>query len=382
MHATADRAAERAKGPATVRPGSGILQRKCACGGTTGPTGECAECRKKRLQRRALAGAAGPSVAPPIVHDVLRSPGRPLDDGVRSEMEPRFGHSFADVRVHADGRADESARAVEAAAYTVGRDVVFAAGRYAPASDAGRRLIAHELAHVVQQRGAASASLQPRLEIGTVDDPAEREADAAAGAVMRGGAGGVRPRSGPRLSRQVDENCGCINGKWKWCYDGCSRPEGAPEWVDAFRNNPAGGEDTLFSNDARTGPCDEHDRCYQTCNPTLSARAACDLKMFEDMAAVCARAKPARQAICMSFALAYYTGLVKFGLEAFIERQAQVCACTLQGATKDKAGAPRPPEGTADTGTTTPIQPAKPIQPANAPKAKPKPKGIPVPILP
>ncbi|HEU4456312.1 MAG TPA: DUF4157 domain-containing protein, partial [Longimicrobium sp.] len=68
------------------------------------------------------------------MHDVLRSPGRPLDDETRRCMEPRFGHSFADVRIHADARAARSAAAVSAHAYTVGRDVVFGAGRYAPAS--------------------------------------------------------------------------------------------------------------------------------------------------------------------------------------------------------------------------------------------------------
>ena len=122
---------------------------------------------------------AGPAVAPPIVHDVLRTSGAPLSTQTRAEMEPRFGHSFADVRVHADGQAAESARAVGAYAYAVGRDVVFGAGRYAPGSAEGKRLIAHELAHVVQQRGAA-ATLQPRLEIGAADDPAEREAERAA----------------------------------------------------------------------------------------------------------------------------------------------------------------------------------------------------------
>jgi hypothetical protein len=152
---------------------------------------------------RAFApSAAGPAVAPPIVHDVLRSSGRPLDSAVRAEMEPRFRHSFADVRVHADGRAAESARAVGAHAYAVGRNVVFGAGRYAPGSGEGRRLIAHELAHVVQQRGA-SASLQPKLEIGAADDPAEREADAAAERVSRGGAAGALHAGGSALRRRA-----------------------------------------------------------------------------------------------------------------------------------------------------------------------------------
>ncbi|HYR10131.1 MAG TPA: DUF4157 domain-containing protein [Longimicrobium sp.] len=169
-----------------------VLRRACACGGTPGPTGECEACRRRRVQR--AARSAGPAVAPPVVHEVLRSPGRALDPAVRAEMEPRFGHSFADVRVHADGQAAESARAVGAHAYAVGRDVVFGAGRYAPGSAEGRRLIAHELAHVVQQRGAA-ATLQPRLEIGAADDPAEREAERAAegaAAVTEGGPAVVR----------------------------------------------------------------------------------------------------------------------------------------------------------------------------------------------
>ncbi len=203
MGATADRT----KAPAAARPPSGVLRRKCACGGSPGPDGECAGCRKKRLQRLASAGGAGPatasSVAPPIVHDVLRSSGRPLDERTRAEMEPRFGHSFADVRVHADGRGAESARAVGARAYAVGRDVVFGAGRYAPGSAEGQRLIAHELAHVVQQRGASSASLQPSLEIGAADDPAERQAEAAAERVMGGGraTAGWTPPGGAVLRR-------------------------------------------------------------------------------------------------------------------------------------------------------------------------------------
>jgi hypothetical protein len=134
---------------------------------------------------RRSASAAAPALAPPIVHDVLRGGGKPLDAGVRARMEPRFQHSFADVRVHADARAAESARAVGAHAYAVGRDVVFGTGRYAPGSAEGDRTIAHELAHVVQQRGAPSP-IQPKLEIGAADDAAEREADAAAGAVARG----------------------------------------------------------------------------------------------------------------------------------------------------------------------------------------------------
>ena len=103
------------------------------------------------LQRKASSNATV-NAAPPVVHDVLQSPGQPLDAGTRAFMESRFGHDFGHVRIHADARAAESAHAVNAAAYTVGRDVVFGAGRYAPNSREGQRLLAHELTHVVQQR--------------------------------------------------------------------------------------------------------------------------------------------------------------------------------------------------------------------------------------
>jgi hypothetical protein len=82
--------------------------------------------------------------------EALRSPGRPLDDGTRRTMEAGFGYDFSAVRIHADDRAASSARAVGARAYAVGSDVVFGAGEYRPRTRAGRRLLAHELAHVVQ----------------------------------------------------------------------------------------------------------------------------------------------------------------------------------------------------------------------------------------
>jgi len=180
------------------------LRRACACGGTPGPTGECEACRQKRVAVQRSARSAAPMLAPPIVHDVLRSAGSPLDAGTRGELEPRFRHSFADVRVHADGRAAESARAVGAHAYAVGPHLVFGAGRYAPGSAEGRRLIAHELAHVVQQRGAA-ASLQPKLELGAEDDAAEREADRAAEAAARGAALPAIRLRGAGVQRQVPD---------------------------------------------------------------------------------------------------------------------------------------------------------------------------------
>lgn len=150
----------------------GVLQRKCACGNHTGAGGDCTKCRKKRLQRKAT-NYTEPSTIPPIVHEVLRSPGQPLDVATRAFMEPRFGHDFSQVRVHTDVRAAESARAVNALAYTMGSNVVFGAGEYTPDTNTGKKLIAHELTHVVQQHGSIVAPDR----VGTPNAPEERQAN-------------------------------------------------------------------------------------------------------------------------------------------------------------------------------------------------------------
>ncbi len=157
---------------------SGLLQRKCACGQHTVAGGECEECRKKRegMLQRAAINAAPTNGVPSIVHDVLSSPGQPLDTGTRAFMEPRFGFDFSRVRVHTDARAAASAHAVNALAYTVGRNVVFGTGQYVPGTSSGRRLLAHELTHVVQQRRAS-----PSAQGGTglvIDPSPEQEAEA------------------------------------------------------------------------------------------------------------------------------------------------------------------------------------------------------------
>jgi len=139
---------------------------------------ECAECRKKReatLQRTAVNTSPTHRV-PPIVHDVLRSSGQPLDTGTRAFMEPRFGYDFSGVRVHSDSRAAESARSVNALAYTVGRDVVFGAGQYAPGTIAGKKLLAHELTHVVQQQGFQATSMDGH-SIAPANSSSEKEAE-------------------------------------------------------------------------------------------------------------------------------------------------------------------------------------------------------------
>jgi Domain of unknown function (DUF4157) len=126
------------------------IYRKCDCGA-------CADCTNednRTLQRKATgaAKASAGATLPAVVTEVLQSAGEPLAASARNYFEPRFGGDFAGVRIHTDRRAAESARAVNALAYTVGRDVVFGAGRYAPYAAEGRRLLAHELAHVVQQQ--------------------------------------------------------------------------------------------------------------------------------------------------------------------------------------------------------------------------------------
>jgi len=161
----------------------GVLQRKCACGGAGG---DCAECRKKEetgLQRSPAGGARAAQGVPPIVHEVLRTSGQPLDRGTRAFMEPRFRRDFGDVRIHTDTRAANSARAVNALAYTVGRDVVFGTGGYRPATIEGQRLLAHELTHVIQQGTASGLHAKA---IGSEDDALEREAEQTSGNIVEG----------------------------------------------------------------------------------------------------------------------------------------------------------------------------------------------------
>jgi len=129
------------------------------------------------------------------VSEALRSPGHPLDSETRTFFEPRFGQDLSRVRVHTDGRAAESAQAVNALAYTVGRDIVFAGGRYAPTSRTGQALLAHELTHVAQQDQGGVNPRRPWLAMGPHDAPAEREADAAASTMLSGRPVGPGPFS-------------------------------------------------------------------------------------------------------------------------------------------------------------------------------------------
>jgi uncharacterized protein DUF4157 len=140
------------------------------------------------------AGNASVSAAleeqdPSLVKEVVSSgSGAPLDKETRGNMEASLGADFGDVRVHTDSKASESARAVQAHAYTVGNDVVFQSGKYAPESESGKRMLAHELTHVVQQRsGPVDGSPAPGgIKISSPSDSFEQAADRSADRVMSG----------------------------------------------------------------------------------------------------------------------------------------------------------------------------------------------------
>jgi Domain of unknown function (DUF4157) len=178
------------------RVGFGPLQRKCACGGT------CDDRKGKtdRLQRKPSGAAPAPAHAPDSVGKVLSRPGSAMDGATRAFMESRFGYNFGRVRIHHDDEAAASASDVSANAFTVGSSIVFNRGKYAPNSNIGRRLLAHELAHTVQQSGATSARDLSYLE---PSSGPERAAEAAARAVTAGRPTGDLGRTGIWLARMA-----------------------------------------------------------------------------------------------------------------------------------------------------------------------------------
>jgi hypothetical protein len=143
---------------------------------------EMKEEEEEVIQTKSIDNQAAPSAptqespeVPHSVHEVLRSPGQPLDPVIRVFMEPRFGHDFSQVRVHSGGAVEQSALDVNAHAYTVGQHIVFGAGRYAPGTPGGRHLIAHELAHTIDQASSETTWLdrQPRNQgSAALDKPA------------------------------------------------------------------------------------------------------------------------------------------------------------------------------------------------------------------
>lgn len=176
-------AAEPPRTHIAVSPASPQVSRACA---------HCEEEEKQTPVQRKENTAAQPT-APASVHEALNSPGQPLDPATRAFMEPRFGSSFDQVRIHTGRQSADSARSIGASAYTVGRDIVFASGHYAPNTPKGQRLLAHELTHVLQQGHAAPdaapqqppPAVQTKLVVNTPGDPFEQEADRVADRVMR-----------------------------------------------------------------------------------------------------------------------------------------------------------------------------------------------------
>jgi uncharacterized protein DUF4157 len=203
-----------------------VLQRKCDCGQHTGG-GECEECKKKKdkssgdplLQRSALNRGAVNGV-PPIVHEVLRSPGRPLDPATRAYFEPRFGQDFSHVRVHTNERASESAAAVNASAYAYGNNVVFGKNQFSTNTEAGRNILAHELVHVVQA-GNAMPLYGPQ-EVSSVNDTSEVEAENAAKQALSGEwTRDEQSRGGlPQIKRRADKLSRLVGPSTTHCAPG------------------------------------------------------------------------------------------------------------------------------------------------------------------
>jgi hypothetical protein len=174
-------------GSSSTSVNRGVLQRQCACG-QHAAGGECGACSRKLQTAREhhSRDQAEPTTVPPIVYEVLSSPGHPLDETTRAFFEPRFGHDLSQVRVHTDERAAASARTVSALAYTVGRELVFGAGQYAPGTAAGQSLLAHELTHVLQQTKRNGTNNVRPTWLAPPNDTQEREARVNAVSIMQG----------------------------------------------------------------------------------------------------------------------------------------------------------------------------------------------------
>ncbi|HEY4114162.1 MAG TPA: DUF4157 domain-containing protein [Rhizomicrobium sp.] len=260
-----------------------LLQRQCDCGMHTHGQAQCAACDDKvKTVRRAGSGGA-PSTVPGIVHDVLRSPGRPLDTQALSFMEPRFGaeftqvapstaqpmrmpleigaendplegeadtvagrvvsalpgnrrYDFSGVRIHTDTAAARSARAINAEAYTIGREIVFGEGRYAPHRAEGRRLLAHELTHVLQQTGGTSDLRRSpmRIQRQTPPGPHPEQQPQQQPQQPRGGAAPPAARAGSGHAQRIIVSCTDMRlelvtdtNSYVYTMDDCSLPLGS-----------------------------------------------------------------------------------------------------------------------------------------------------------
>jgi hypothetical protein len=143
---TADKVMRMQEGTAYPTPISPV-QRKCD---------HCEEEEKKVPRKETTSAASGSFMAPPSVSKAINRSGQPLESKTRSFMETRFQRPFGHVQVHTDGESAQSARDIQAKAYTSGNHIVFAEGQYQPHTEGGRHLLAHELTHVVQQQRGQS----------------------------------------------------------------------------------------------------------------------------------------------------------------------------------------------------------------------------------
>lgn len=293
------------------------LQRRssCACGGG------CPRCLNKKEgphAKHVRANKTGGNAAPSLVNEVLRSSGQPLDRSTREFMESRFEHDFSRVRVHTDSKAIEAAQSVNALAFTIGHNIAFDKGQYAPETLPGKRLLAHELTHVTQQHGNGEILQKFSTDAGDQDNVHEREAEQNAGDIA-----GVDPKQ-----KHCFEPDGCIDGKWKFEYDGCSKPGFIPESVKFNYSNPARGKDTHFSTCPPGGrACDRHDECYQTYG---SDKSECDSVFRAEMLAICdeSQERPKVKKRCRFWAKRYAWGVTtRLGKSAFKEQQEKVRKC-------------------------------------------------------
>lgn len=168
--------------------GGRVVQR---CGGRACPEGGCHHDGDLLVAPSRIDPQL--DAAPSVVHRVMSEPGTPLSPAVRADVEQRFGQSFAAVRIHTDSSAAASATAIRARAYTVGSHVAFAQGEYRPETNSGRRLLAHELTHVIQQSGAVSSANYGALAVAQSSNSLEREADMVAAKVVSLSCGGRAP---------------------------------------------------------------------------------------------------------------------------------------------------------------------------------------------
>lgn len=165
--------------------------------------------QRNKATPREIAPGRPPTLShlPPAVRSGAQGSGQALDKNTQAEMSARFGHDFSRVRVHVDAHADEAAEAVGAKAFTLGEDIVFSGGRYAPGSADGERLLAHELTHVVQQAQWGIPSFaQDSLSLSRRGDNAEMEARTTAEQVIAGRSVTVRAMPSATISR--DDNDG------------------------------------------------------------------------------------------------------------------------------------------------------------------------------